>query len=318
MYDVIVIGGATRDFFMGSRDFRVENGFLLLPWGEKVVADSLIREVGGGGSNAAVALSRFGLRTALVSRVGEDASGEVIAQRLRKEGVSLDLLQIEPRGTTSTSVVLTAPSGEHTIVMYRGHNDEVIGEDFAWEALAQTSWLYLADVAARQKDPSLSVAAFASSHQLKLVFVPGQHQIKRGFKGIASVVRQAEVFILNAYEAQTILGEKVKVAVEGDPMLSSLDKMLEKFHRLGAKNVIITADIHGVRAFDGKEFFFQEAPQVTKVVNTTGAGDAFAAGLVAGLVRGLSFREALALGSENAGAVLWEMGAQSGLIRRKI
>lgn len=315
MYDVIVIGGTTRDFFMISPDYQIEGGCLQLPWGEKTVADQLVKEVGGGGCNAAVAFARLGLKTALVSRVGNDASGEAVVKRLQEEGVSLNLLQVESEAQTSTSFILTAPSGEHTIVMYRGDNDEIITPKFSWENLARTSWLYLADVAAPQDDPSVKIADFAKEHTLKLAFVPGQHQLKRGISSLEPVLRQTEVLILNIYEAQVLLEEKVELEETKNNQLSRLDTLLGKLNQLGAKTVVITADIHGVRAFDGRDFLFQPAPQVDKIVNTTGAGDAFAATFVAGCLRGKPIGECLALATRNVASVLSHFGAQAGLLR---
>jgi ribokinase len=318
MYDVIVIGGTTRDFFLRSSAYRVEKGFLLLPWGEKVVAEELIKEVGGGGCNAAVAFSRLGLKTSLLSRVGEDASGELVLRRLRDEGVSLELMQIEEKGTTSTSFILLSVAGEHTLVMYRGHNDEVIGNDFSWESLASTSWLYLADVAAARNDPSLKVADFVGERHLKLAFIPGQHQLKMGLSLLVPILKRTTILILNVYEAESLLGEKVSLNAGGGNQLANLDKLLRQFYRLGVKTAVITADVHGVRAFDGQTFFFQKAPEVDKIIDTVGAGDAFAAGVVASLIRGRSLKEALVLGTENAGAVLQQVGAQPGLLRREL
>lgn len=318
MYDVIVIGGTTRDFFMISPDYQVGGDYLRLPWGEKTVASQLIKEVGGGGCNAAVAFARLGLKTALISRVGGDASGEVVAKRLREEGVALDLLQVRKEAQTSISFILTAPSGEHTIVMYRGNNDEVLDLNFSWDNLTHTAWLYLADVAAPQDDPSFKVADFAKEYGLKMAFVPGQHQLKRGVFQLKPVLLQTEVLILNIYEAQVLLGANVGPNKLKDSQLEAVDDLLKSFYRLGVKTAVITADIYGARAFDGKDFFFQEAPRVDKVVNTTGAGDAFAAGLIGSLIAGKSLRESLVFGSENAGSVLQQIGAQSGLIKRRM
>lgn len=314
MFDVIVIGGTTRDFFMISPDYQVEAGYLKLPWGEKTVANQLVKEVGGGGCNAAVAFARLGLKTALVSRVGNDASGEVVAKRLREEGVSLDLLQVGREAQTSTSFILVDTTGEHTIVMYRGSNDEIITPKFSWENLTNTPWLYLADMSAPQEDPSLTIANFAEKHTLKLAFVPGQHQLRRGASQLRPVLLQTEVLILNIYEAQALLGAKVELNKLKDSQLEMIDNLLKGFYRMGVKTAVITADVYGVRAFDGKSFLFQEAPHVDKIVNTTGAGDAFAAGLIAGLIRKRSLKESLKLGSEEAGSVLRHLGAQVGLL----
>jgi len=81
MYDIITIGGATRDIFLISDQYQVEGDTLKLTWGEKLVAQQIILDIGGGACNGAVGLSRLGLKTAFWSQVGNDAAGTAQAGR---------------------------------------------------------------------------------------------------------------------------------------------------------------------------------------------------------------------------------------------
>ncbi len=317
MFDVVVIGGATRDFFMISSRYRVADGRLELPWGEKTVVEELIKEVGGGGCNAAVAFSRLGLKVALMTRVGEDSSGAEVIERLQKEDVARDLVQIRSDSTTSLSCLLTDPSGEHTIVMYRGDNDHYLEEEIDWQALKETKWLYVADVTAVDNDPTDKLAEFAKSNQLKVAFVPGQHQLVKGIKGMNGVLPKTEILILNAYEADLLTGSQLDLQALGES-LQQLDGMLKIFTARGVKLVVITADKHGARCSDGQNFYYTPPPRIEKIVNTTGAGDAFAAAFTAAIIRGKGVAEALSLATQNAGSVLQKVGAQAGLMKTEI
>lgn len=314
MFDIIVVGGATRDFFMISSRYRVADGRLELPWGEKIVVEELIKEVGGGGCNAAVAFSRLGLKAALMTRVGDDSSGVEVIERLQKENVIRDLVQIKPDTTTSLSCLLTDYSGEHAIVMYRGDNDQYFDEEIDWEALKETKWLYVADITAVDDDPTDKLAGFAKSNRLKFAFVPGQHQLARGIKGMNGVLPKTEILILNAYEADLLTGNHLDPQTLGGN-LQQLDGMLKIFTERGVRLVVITADKHGARCSDGQNFYYAPAPRVEKIVNTTGAGDAFAAAFTAGIIRGKGVPEALSLATKNAGSVLQKVGAQAGLMK---
>lgn len=314
MFDVITVGGSTRDFFLISQNYNVEGKVLKLPWGEKIVAEKLIKEVGGGGCNAAVSFARAWLKTSILTKIGNDSSGENIAHRLKEENVDLGLIKIVNGGVTSTSIVLCNLSGEHSIVMYRGQNDEFQITEINWNELSTTGWVYLADVTATNGDPSLEIAKFCKEKDIHLAFIPGQHQLKLGLTAIEPVLRNVDVFILNVYEASLLLG----VSVRNEDLtedLSFLDTMLAKFSEFGIKTIVITADVHGARAKSGDNFYYQPAPKVENIVNTTGAGDAFASAFVASIIKERTIEEGLQKAADNAGSVLQHLGAQTGLLR---
>lgn len=304
MYDVITIGGATRDIFLVSDDFQVEDGVLHLTWGEKKVCQEIYFDIGGGSCNSAVGLARLGLHAAFWGQVGHDSGGEAVAKRLKEEGVSLQFLVVSDKSRTSTSAVLCSKNGEHTIVMYRGKNDDLLEGGPSWEELCQTKWFYLADVASQTEDLTWKIAELAEEKGIKLCFVPGQHQLKLGVKGLERVLRTTEIFILNAFEAQTLLNEKKP----------EIPKMLKSFAQFGPKIVVITQDVNGAWGYDGQEVYFEEAP-ATKVVDTTGAGDAFSSAFLAAIFKNNNVAQALKWGSINAGSVISQFGAQTGLLK---
>lgn len=312
-FDVIAIGGSTRDFFMSSNNYDVSGNTLKLPWGEKVVAESLIKEIGGGGCNGAVSFARAGLKASLLTKFGNDSSGENIAHRLKDEGVDLSLLKIIPGGVTSTSFILCNLVGEHTIVMYRGSNDEYSSSEINWTEIKNTGLLYLADITAEHQDLSVEIAQFAKNNDIPLAFIPGQHQLKLGLEKLKPILSLTDTLILNFFEATALLKQdKVVENLSGE--LEMLDKMLQQFADFGVKTAAITADVHGVRAIDSGKFYFQPAPKVENMVNTTGAGDAFASAFVASKIKELEIEEGLKKAAENAGSVLTHLGAQTGLL----
>ena len=254
MFDVIVFGGATRDFFYISSDYKVKVDRLELVWGEKIVADSLYKDVGGGGCNAAVGFARLGLKTALFSQVGSDSSGEEIANRLKQEGIDPAYLKVKPNGITSSSAILAAKSGEHTIVMYRGTNDQLIDREVDWKGVRNTRWLYVADIAAKESDPCLELARLAGNFSLKLAFVPGQHQLRGGLDSLMPILAETEILILNCFEACEILGENYTKVTE-----AAISKMLRNFQSLGVQTTVITLNVKGVAVCDNDKIMLVSA-----------------------------------------------------------
>lgn len=312
MYEVVTIGGATRDTFLISDHFPVDKDKLAFPWGEKFVVDEIIEDIGGGACNSAVGFSRLGFKTGFWGKVGSDANGEAIAKKLKIEGVSLQFLEIDSKAKTSFSVILADKSGEHAIVMYRGQNDDLLDENPDFNEITQTKWFYLTDVASTTEHLSLKIAEIAEKNKIKLAFIPGQHQLDLGLKKLIPVLKTAEIFILNAYEACKIAGEPFSKDA------TVVKRIIKNFSSCGAKIVVITMDKDGVWAFDRRDYYYLPAPSIKYRVDTTGAGDAFATGFVSAIMKEKPTKEAMSWGNQNAASVISHWGAQEGLLRKMI
>ena len=311
MLDIITIGGAVQDLFFISPDYEVSDDKLTFTWGEKFVVDDLVQDVGGGACNLSVGFSRLGLDTALWARVADDPAGDFVLRRLKNEKVSLDFVELIEGGTTSLSAVLVDETGERSIVMYRSINDDLDPRQINFENIFKTGWIFVAELTGNPTPLMEFIAKEAQENKVKFAFVPGLDQIEHGVEPIKEILERTEALIFNDYEAGKLLGrgEEVRYSEE------EIKKMLEELCGLGVKVAVITKDIDGAQAFDGKNFYACPAPKIEKRVDTTGAGDAFASGFVAALVKGQGVEEALALGTKNAGSVIQKFGAQTGLIK---
>ncbi len=311
MFDIVTIGGAVQDLFFISPDYEVRDDKLTFTWGEKFVVDDLVQDVGGGACNLSVGFSRLGLNTALWARVADDPAGDFVLRRLKNERVSLDFVELIESGTTSLSAILVDETGERSIVMYRSSNDALDPGQINFENIFNSQWLFVAELTGNPTPLMEFIAKEAQENKVKFAFVPGLDQIEHGVEPIKEILERTEVLIFNDYEAGKLLGrcEAVRYPEE------EIKKMLGELCGLGVKIAVITKDVDGAQAFDGKNFYTCQAPEVEKRVDTTGAGDAFASGFVAALIKNQSVEEALALGTKNAGSVIQQFGAQDGLLR---
>lgn len=247
LFDVIVIGGSTKDIFLIGPDFKVGNGRLELVWGEKFVVDDIFLDVGGGGANAAVSFARMGLRSVLLSQVGDDVFGRQIRRRLDAEGVGLELLRMGSEVKTSTSVLLAVPGADHAIVMYRGKNDDLRIEDADVRKMVDGEWVYITDLAGESGDLVEKIAAEVKSAGVKIAFIPGQHQLERGIEALGRILENTDCFILNLFEASQLLGKDItQCPTERKKCAQCLPKIkgfLRQFNSLGSKTSVITRDI---------------------------------------------------------------------------
>ena len=317
MYDVICVGGATQDIFFIDPNFPVKENHLALDWGEKFLARDSLITYGGGAANTAVGLSRLGFKTAFWGQVGEDLPGAEIAKNFKAENVSLEFLKSTKEIKTSISAVMVGAGGEHAIVMYRGKNDDLeqeigtLGND-----LSQTRYFYLSDVGSTSEALTDQIIKLVKRYNLKLAFVPGQNQLKLGLSKLAAVLQVTEVFILNVYEAYELLNWPFEAGSLNSCGLinKKVEEALSHFHKLGAKNVVITRDVCGSQAYDGQQFYLTTAPVLRERVDTTGAGDSFAVGVLAALLQGEALPKGLEYGNAESAAVIGVYGAQPGLI----
>jgi len=311
MFDVVTIGGAVQDLFFISPDYQVSDDKLTFTWGEKFVVDDLVQDVGGGACNSAVGFARLGLNTALWARVADDPAGDFVLRRLKDEKISLDFVELIEGGTTSLSTIFVDETGERSIVMYRAGNDELDPKKVDFEKIFETKWLFVAELTGNPTPLIEFVAKEAQETKVKFALVPGLGQLEHGVGPLKEILKRTEVLIFNDYEAGKLLdrGENTRYPEK------EIEKMLEELSSFGVKIAVITKDVEGVQAFDGQYFYTHPAPEIEKRVDTTGAGDAFASGFIGALTKGQNVEEALALGTESAGRVIQEFGAQKGLLR---
>ena len=311
MFDIVTIGGAVQDLFFISPDYEVRDDKLTFTWGEKFVVEDLVTDVGGGACNSAVGFSRLGLKTAMWARIASDPAGDFVLRRLKSEKVSIDFVELIEGGTTSLSTIFVDETGERSIVMYRNKNDELDPKKINFEKIFKTKWLFVAELTGNPTPLIEFIAKEAQERNVKLVFVPGLEQLEQGAEALREILKRTEILIFNDYEAGKLLGRGENARYPEE----EIEEMLEELCQFGVKIAVITKDVEGAQCFDGEYFYTHPAPEIEKRVDTTGAGDAFAAGFVGALIKGQDVEGALELGTKNAGSVISKMGAQTGLVR---
>lgn len=307
MFDVISIGDSTIDTLIRIHnasikcDLDQQNCQICLSYGDKIPVDQLIHLVAGNAANNAVGCARLGLKTGIYTHVGGDRSGKEILTKLMSEGVDKSYMVTEEDMESNFSAVLTY-QGERTIMVYHQNWQYKLPD------LEKTKWLYYTSVGESFTRSNLvdDVVRFVSRTGTKMFYNPGTYQLKIGVKKYPQLLSLSEVFIVNLTEAKKILGVKEEVKV-------SIKKLLKGLLDLGPKQVIITNSSNGSWASDGKDLFEMGIFPAEKV-ETTGAGDAYATGVLAALAYGNNLPEAMRWGSANAAGVVEFVGPQAGLL----
>jgi ribokinase len=300
MYDIITLGSATVDIFVKSKNETIKhekNGEMhrdiAYHLGEKILINNLMITSGGGGTNTAVAFSRLGLKTGFIGVLGNDPNAELISSELRKENV--EFLGKIKTGSTGLSIILPG-NEDRAILTHKGVNDEL---DSAF--LPETKWVYISTMLGKSFKTAENVAIEAKKRNIKVAFNPSLYLAKQGFSKLKKILSCCDILVLNKEEAHALTGKQHQ-----KEMLETL-----AFHVNGT--IVITNATNKIYALSGKEFYSLQ-PSKIKVVDATGAGDAFASGFVYGMMSGHGVQQSLKYGLIESHAVLGAIGAKNNLL----
>jgi ribokinase len=260
-----------------------------------------MHNLGGNGLNSAVAFSRLGLRTGYIGKIGADATGKMIVQALKKEKIDF----LGARGEQSGfSIVLDSIEEDRTLLVYKGCGNDLRFSELK-KARLKTRWFYLSSMLGESLSTLQKIVRYANENKIRISFNPSQTLLEQHTKEAIDLLRYAEVLILNKAEAETLVGE-------GAP-----EVIIKKLLVYGPKVVVITNGKKGAVAYN--EGYFYRAPITPglKVVETTGAGDAFASTLTAGLILRKPLVYCLKMAMNNAESVICYHGAQNLLLNRR-
>jgi len=307
MARIVSVGSALQDVFLIDRDdFSTDIGsnghgyFDRLEIGTKVDIDKILFSTGGGATNAATTFARSDHESIFMGCIAHDPAGEAVISSLDKEGVDTSYITFA-KGSVHTgySVVLLDPAGERTILTCRGASAHFSSLDPRDLDLIQPDWLY---VSTFRGDMDMLDKFFTRAKKLgtRIMFNPGMPELEHS-KKLIGLLEDTDFLLVNKTEASTI--------VPGI-LLTELLSRLQNY----VPGAIITDGSQGSIATDGTKTYRVGIYEDVKIVDVTGAGDAFGSGFLAAFASGKSFRQSLAFASANSTAVVQKLGAKKGII----
>ncbi|HUX35642.1 MAG TPA: carbohydrate kinase family protein [Candidatus Paceibacterota bacterium] len=288
MFDIATIGKATRDaFFEGGFPLikwpKAESGkAYLLPFGEKLDVKRIYFTIGGNAANASVTFARQGFKVACAAKTGNDVSGEEIRRRLKKEKVESKFVVYDKKLPTSYSVLLLE-KGERTILNYLGASTSFSMEDLDMKKII-AKWWYVS-LPGNSGRMFREISDFAGKHEIALAFNPSGYHIKHRRKEILSLMEKLSFMVLNEEEAAMLARMSFRDKEGVFTKLNGLMNSRQRQASLGAGILAVTDGKNGVTVSDGRFVYKAGTFKEKKLVDRTGAGDAFGSGFVAGLMR---------------------------------
>lgn len=314
MYDVITFGGATRDIFFKTTEGIIfpdpeddQEKMLAFKYGQKIITDDASFSFGGGAFNSAVCFSKMGLKAAPCMNIGRDESAKSIKERLDECNIDSSLVTEDEGAHTALSMIIMDKK-DHVAFLHRGANNSL--RLSSSEKMKDTSWFYITSLTGKSADILEDIIKFAKENGIKIALNPGSTQLKRDHKKLKDFLKDIEILILNREEAESLVCSEEMCEV-----VSENKVLIWKLHKMGARRVIITEGEKG--SYYGEDDMVNFEPAFKKdggVIDTTGAGDAFGATFISGIIKGLDIPLTQKIAAINAAHVTQYIGAQEGLL----
>jgi len=312
-YDVLGIGNAIVDVIARAEDdFLIRHG---MQKGSMVLVDEAraaaiydlmgpATEISGGSAaNTIVGVASFGARAAFVGRICDDSLGRIFTHDIRAVGVAFDQPPASKGPSTGRCYIIVTPDGERTMNTYLGAAQQLGPEDIDADMVAASAITYLEGYLwdpRDAKDAFLKAAAVAhDAHRLVALSLSDAFCVDRWRDEFLGLLRDRTVDLLFANEAEL---HSLYQTADFDSAISALRQVarLAVVTRSEKGCVVVSADtVQTVPAF-----------AVERVIDTTGAGDLFAAGFLFGLSRSTDHATAARLGALAAAEVIGHLGAR--------
>lgn len=282
---MVVVGSVNQDTFAYVAG-------LPLP-GQTILARTVEIGLGGKGANQAVAAARLGADVEFIGLIGDDLPGSKARSMLSGSGVKTSQLDTSAESPTGTALIAVDEAGENTVIVHSGAN-ALLGPDAVMTALDE-----LAALRGNQASLILAQGELMGGVADRLARVAWDRGI-RFVLNLAPVIEvavetlaQSDPLIVNEVEALELVTGSSSTRDHTEPSHRDMAETLAQ--RYGTA-IVVTTGAQGAVVAAGDKSWHQRAPHVDRVVDTTGAGDAFVGALVYSLWRGMTLKRAVGLG----------------------
>ncbi|MGL4289764.1 MAG: adenosine kinase [Phreatobacter sp.] len=312
-YDVAGIGNAIVDVLARIQDdlltkLEVPKGAMMLidePRAEAIYGAmaQTVEISGGSAANTIVGCGMLGLNPGFVGKVKDDPLGRTFSHGIRAAGVHFPTRLAVDGPATARCFILVTPDGERTMNTYLGAAQLLSPDDVDEDTIANAGVTYLEGYlwdppAAKQAFLKAAKISHGAGRQVALT-LSDSFCVDRYRDEFLQLLRDKVVDIVFANESE------LKALYQTADFATALDAL-----RADARLAVVTRGEEGALAAEGNSLVSVPAYPVDRVVDTTGAGDLFAAGFLSGFARGMGHEASLGLGALCAAEIISHMGAR--------
>lgn len=298
MKKIICIGSVTTDVIVTPADSIPTPGTLR-------AVKSVSTHVGGCAANAAIDLAKLGVPVILSCKVGEDSFGDFVAKTAEENGVDVRGVVRDPGVSTTVSIVCVSSVGERSFLYNPGSAAVFKKEDVPEELIDESDIVFVAGAMLLTDFDGRPCADLMKEARAKgkyTVMDTAWDFADVWLPKIRDVLPHLDLFMPSVEEAAKLTGES-------DP-----NRIADRLFEFGVKNVIIKVGKDGALICEaGKPRITLPTYSAIKPVDTTGAGDSFCAGFLAGLAQGWSYTESGAFANAVGTHCIMAIGASTGI-----
>ncbi len=294
--DVLSLGIYVVDVLGKPIDVFPEKGKLAL-------FDQLEIHTGGCANNTAIALSRLGVSVGAMGKVGQDHFGDIVLQTLEENQVDTAGIQRDANTNTSFTFVAIASDGERSFCHYIGANGELCENDLNWDIIKTVKILHIAGALVMPKfdgQPMANVLKKAKELGIKTSLDTAWDATGKWLETLEPCLPYVDIFLPSLTEAQQLAGT------------SDLHKISKFLHNYGINTIGIKMGEYGSYVSTPEEEL-QVPVYPVNIVDATGAGDAYVAGFLAGIVKGWDLKTTAELASATGAACVTAIGTTAGI-----
>ncbi|MFX1366268.1 MAG: carbohydrate kinase family protein [Promethearchaeota archaeon] len=303
-FDVICIGAALIDIIAKIERHPIEDDEVFVP--------NLQIMSGGAAANTAYVCKLLGLKTAFIGKIGyKDEFGNKIIKDFEEISLNTTLIKYSREDATGLAYVAIDRSGDRRIYAYSGAANLLSSKDINSEEILRAKIIFLSSL--KNLEPFEKAAKIAKKHNIPIILNPGMLVIEQGYGIIQELLSDIDILIISEREFLYLFQvEEKKLKKE------IIEEKISNLFKLGIKVIVITMGKKGAWLITSEEAELIETIKVKKIIDTTGAGDAFSAGFIYGFIKNLCFKFEdlkfnVEIGNYIAGKCIQELGARNGI-----
>lgn len=299
-FDLITVGNISADLYFKAEKLTMKDKRYFLALGGKYYVNSFNFNIGGSAANVAIGAKKNRLKAAPCALIGNNTFRKQIIHFLKLKGISTSI-SIFKQNYSNISIILLKDNGERTIINYETAHDHPAEDKLILKKIKKTRAAYLGNL------PDIS---FSERERLlrKLkkrgVFIFANFGAKdccKPKRKLKQLLKHIDVLILNTHEFSK-LAKKPYLKIDFSKDVSKMVPMKNKI-------LIVTDAEKGSYGYTEGKIFYQKAIRPKRIVDTTGAGDGYAAGFISEYLKSEDIRKAMRRGSRYASKILSQIGA---------
>jgi sugar/nucleoside kinase (ribokinase family) len=299
MYDLISVGNISVDLYFQGKTITRDSERFKLAIGGKYYSDYFHEDIGGGGCNVAAGVAKLGLRCAVFGKVGNNPFKDVILKKLADKRVSTEFCEIEDDYYKISAIILT-DKGERTIIHHETPS-HLLRRFYLHKELKTAKHIYFSPLEHLDIEEKTKMIKYLKGDEtLTFVNLPAT-DCKRPVTQLKEIFDSLDVLIINAHEF-SLLARKNYSDINFKKLKMDLPYLKDRV-------VVVTDAERGSYGYYKDKFYYQEAVKPKKIVDATGAGDAYTAGFIAQYIKSLDIESSMLSGAKYASNKLSRIGA---------